>query len=206
MLFTTIMEIHKHFQEATIFKNKSRSPRSPSWDTWETSEREIGRPAYTSLWSPHAITTQSAEHQYPRRSHSFGITLLWENLLLYELLLFSWRGISCPSNYYPSLGEEYHALQVNFNMFSTTIIEIPKHLQKTMTFENYVFMVKTPFWPASLLFRYHGDERYHSSLGEKSPGLRVTHRKARWTVNLVPARDFVKQEPQNPSQAQIFRE
>ena len=49
MLFTTIMEIHKHFQEATIFKNKSRSPRSPSWDTWETSEREIGRPAYTSL-------------------------------------------------------------------------------------------------------------------------------------------------------------
>ena len=95
------------------------------------------------------------------------------------VLLFSWRGISCPSSYYPSLGEEYHALQVNFNMFSTTIIEIPKHLQKTMTFENYVFMVKTPFWPASLLFRYHGDERYHSSLGEKSPGLRVTHRKAR---------------------------
>ena len=44
-------------------------------------------------------------------SYCFGITLLLErNLLPFELLLFSWRGISCPSNYFSSLGEKSPAV------------------------------------------------------------------------------------------------
>ena len=97
MFFTTIMEIHKHFQEVMIFRNYFFMAKST-----------VVQPPFLA------------------------------RLATVSVLLFAWRGISCPLSYYFSLGEESPALRVITLLAGRSLLyELLLFQQEDLCFTSY---------------------------------------------------------------------